>query len=215
MNVKTKVVTLIIASILILPAIFNTRQEKGEVLGVSEDTTTAIPVDSGDNPTPPVPTQQATTSSPLPAASPTQNETVEKPKEKTGFKLRNPFGGIFDDSNEVVEEAQSKQVRIKNISSGIRDTNNDDSNQSAIQTPSPKSGKVKWEAGTKASVTSDKFPVGSGIKVFYGDNAVDLVVNKSRVLVPGTVLVVDQDTFVQLGGNPETQSTINVEIVAN
>ena len=43
----------------------------------------------------------------------------------------------------------------------------------------------------------------------------NLVVNKSRVLVPGTLLVVDQQTFAQLGGNLATQQALEVEVRAN
>lgn len=209
MNIKTKIITVIIASVLVLPAIFNPQRDGGEVLGVSEtiETPSSIPVNDGSqgNETPEV----------VVAPEPVR---VEEPAAREGIGITNPFAGWFQSREEepprAVNPPVQEGVRIRDISSGIRDVEGIEASPNS-QPGSSRVGKVLWEESPTISVTSDVFAVGSGVQVITPNGSMNLVVNKSRVLVPGTLLVVDQQTFAQLGGDPSTQQALEVEVRVN
>ena len=209
MNIKTKIITVIIASVLVLPAIFNPQRDGGEVLGVSEsvETPSVVPVDDGAG--------GAETPEVVVAPEPVR---VEEPVVRERFKISNPFAGWFSSSDEpepqITPSIEEEGVRIRDISSGIRDVEGIES-QPNSQLGTSRVGNVVWEESPTISVVSDVFTVGSGVEVITPNGSMNLVVNKSRVLVPGTLLVVDQQTFAQLGGNPATEQTLEVEVRAN
>lgn len=212
MNIKTKVITVIIASILILPAIFNPRRDGGEVLGVSE--TTAPSVVSVEVP--------ATEESPDPVVDDpvVVVQELEPTRDEPRFGITNPFAGWFQEGGRAAQapvssQSSSQGVQIRNIGSGIRDVEEINSDRNTPPPGASQVGRVVWEQSPTVRVMSDVFPVGSGVEVIAGDRSLDLVINKSRVLVPGTLLVVDQETFIQLGGDPELQSALEVEVRAN
>ncbi len=75
-------------------------------------------------------------------------------------------------------------------------------------------GRVIWEDNAKWKVVSDKFPKGSGIEVKFNGKAFPLVVEETRILSSDTTLVVNKETFIKLGGDPETSSYIEVEVIS-
>lgn len=204
MNIKTKVITLIIASILVIPAIVNPSRDGGEVLGISESSSGQV------NEAPAV---ENSTNSPAQSNGVvnTQETSVGEDEDDSGFKITNPFKGLFGGDDDP--KPAKRPIQIKDISSGIRDVEEIKSNDRSV--PKQKVGKVKWEDSTDVHVISDIYPVGSGVQVTAGNKTTNLVINKSRVLVPGTLLVVDQETFIELGGNPELQTSLDVEIIYN
>ena len=140
MNIKTKIITVIIASVLVLPAIFNPQRDGGEVLGVSEsiETPSVIPVDDGAG--------KAETPEVVVAPEPVR---VEEPVvEAEGFKISNPFAGWFSGREEpepnITPTIEEEGVRIRDISSGIRDVEGIES-QPNSQLGTSRVGKVVWE----------------------------------------------------------------------
>lgn len=217
MNIKTKVITIVIASILILPAILNPNRDGGEVLGVSEDSkgvvNELIPSGEANSEVAVVEesnTQNASVQTATPAAPNSTSQPVVNQEEQKSFWERvNIFKRDAQD-----EVAARSNARIKDISSGIRDINNTQIQTTDNDVPKQKIGKIKWEAGTTTNVVSGTYPVGSGVRINYNNSSTELVVNTSRILSPGTLLVVDPQTFIALGGDPEKESVISAEIIA-
>jgi hypothetical protein len=174
MNIKTKLFSLIILAILVLPVFINP-PKSGNVLGVSE-TKNATP-------------EQSTTQTNQPPVS--LGSLLSKPQETPQNQPQ--------DSNAL--------YKLKDISSGIRDTKKKNSNQREM------TGKIIWDANAKSSAISDKFSLGSGIRLTYGTNVVNVVVGEVRVLSPDTIMIVDQKTFAQLGGNLEKDISIDVTAI--
>jgi hypothetical protein len=207
MNIKTKLMTVVIATILVLPSIFNTKRDSGEVLGISEvqgvETTPVETIKLKED----IPKE-------ITPAKPADIIKVDTPKSL--LKIPNPFKNTFSKDNSENNNTikTSSNARIKDISSGIRDVNGI-STIKEVELPKSKNGKIKWEKAENQTIISSVYPVGSGVRVKIGDSYTDLVVTGSRVLVPGTLLVVDQNTYLQLGGNPESQTTIDAEVIVN
>lgn len=105
---------------------------------------------------------------------------------------------------------QLKQSKIGEIGSGASEV----VSKNVVVGAKIYKGRVIWEDNAKGKVVSDKFPKGSGIQVKYNQNTVPLVVEDSRILSSDTVLVVNKETFIKLGGNPETASFIEVEAIS-
>jgi hypothetical protein len=131
--------------------------------------------------------------------------TSENNENGTSFpniNIPNPLSGGASEA-----KPQAKPSKLGEIGSGAREI------VTADTTSSPKTlkGNVVWEDKIKSKVISDKFPKGAGIIVNYDGKSIPLVVDDSRILSSDTVLVVDKDTFIKIGGNPETSLTIEIE----
>jgi hypothetical protein len=100
-----------------------------------------------------------------------------------------------------------RQVKVGEIASGIRDVR--DTQEVA---PQVLKGKAIWDANARSSVVTDKFSLGTGIKVKRGGKTLDLVVGGTRVLAVDTILVLDKKSFIELGGDPEKDNQIEVEV---
>lgn len=99
--------------------------------------------------------------------------------------------------------------RIGEIGSGALDVRTTDLSSNSDKVFS---GKAEWDENTRSQVTSDKFPLGRTVKVTAGDKTLNLVVGDVRVLPTDTLLVLNQKTFEQLGGDPKTQKNIEVTV---
>jgi hypothetical protein len=185
MNVKTRLFSIILLGILIIPVFFNP-PKSGKVLGVSEKSQ------------PEVEAKPAATNSSFNLGSVfnSANNTDQKSVAVASTKEVEPL-----------EPIQSSEYKLKDISSGIRDKKKKSSN--AVK---ELAGKVIWDANITNSVTSDKFGLGSGVRVKYGNKETSLVIANTRILAPDVLLLVDSKTFVQLGGDLEKQSSVDVII---
>lgn len=74
-------------------------------------------------------------------------------------------------------------------------------------------GKISWDDTLSNSVASDKFGVGSNIKISYKDKTTLKIIAKQRILGEDNILLVDKETFVELGGDPKTQKSILANIL--
>lgn len=180
MNVKTRLFSVILLGILVLPVFFNPPQS-GNVLGVNE-------TKSSDN--------------------------LSDVDNGEGFSIGSVFNSNNTQTNQEIQKnsgaqtnTQSPEYKLKDISSGIRDIKKKNSNE-----PKTLTGRVVWDTNNKSSVTSDKFPLGSGVKVKYGDKESDAVIGDTRILAPDVLLSVDQKTFTLIGGDLEKQTSIDVTI---
>ncbi|MBC7472224.1 MAG: hypothetical protein H7196_03120 [candidate division SR1 bacterium] len=186
MNVKTRLFSLILLAILIIPVFFNP-PKSGKVLGISEK------IESE-------PETKATTTNYDTGSVFNSTNTNEQ-------KASNTIDADAKQSQISAEPSQVPEYKLKDISSGIRDK------KKKANTPAKESqGKVVWDANSTNSVTSDKFGLGSGIKVKYGNKETNIVVANTRILAPDVLLVVDSKTFMQLGGDLEKQANIDVII---
>jgi len=148
MSVKTKIISLALLGLLILPALLFTPRPTGNVLGVSE-------------------------------------------------KNEQPFSQV------------SEKTKIGEIGSGAIDirTVEREENKGKIH-----KGKAVWDANAKSKVSTDKFSLGTGIKVTGKSKDLNLVVGDVRVLSAETLIVVDKTTFTDLGGNPDTDENVDITI---
>lgn len=101
------------------------------------------------------------------------------------------------------------QSRIGEIASGASEVVSENTPTSKVF-----KGRVIWEDNAKFSVISDKFPKGSGVQVKFNNKTYPIVIEDIRILSSDTVLVVNKDTFLKLGGNPEVDSSIEVEVIS-
>jgi hypothetical protein len=177
MNIKTKLFSLIILSVLVLPVFINP-PKSGGVLGAFEDKN--------------VETQSQT--------SPNSNQISTS---SIGSVLLNQNKQEAQQTENQVQE-QSSGVKLKDISSGIRDI------KKKVNAPIELRGKIIWDANTKSSAVSDKFALGAGVRVAFNGKSTDVVIGDNRVLSPDTIMIVDQKTFILMGGNPELQQSIDV-----
>ena len=120
-----------------------------------------------------------------------------------------PGSQITSNTESKIQNDTLRQAKVGEIGSGIRDVK---SAETQAQSPVTFKGKAIWDANAKSSVATDKFSLGSGIKVVRGGKTLDLVVGSGRVLATDTILVLDKKSFVGLGGNPETDNQIEVEV---
>ncbi len=175
MNIKTKLFSLIILAILVLPVFINP-PKSGSVLGVNETKNTTE-------------TQETNQTNPAPV--------------NLGSLLSQPTSSTI----QTQSENSNSLYKLKDISSGIRDTKKKNNTQKTMN------GKIVWDASAQSSAISDKFSLGSGVKLTYGSNTVDIVVGEIRVLAPDTIMIVDQKTFTKLGGNLEKDVSIDVSAI--
>lgn len=130
---------------------------------------------------------------------PKNNEIESKATSNSdNFDLGNFFGP---------DNTKAKTSKIGQIGSGAQEVRAIDKDETKAI-----SGKVIWDENARSAISTDKFPLGSSIKVNYNQKDVYLVVGDTRVLSSDTVLVVNRETFVKLGGNPEKENKINVNI---
>jgi hypothetical protein len=171
MNVKTKLFSLIILGILVLPVFINP-PKSGAVLGVLEKKDSVVE---------------------------SQQQEVQNNTSSLGSILLNQ-----ETENVAAQQEKIPNKAVKDISSGIRDI------KKKISTPKEYRGKIVWDANAKYPAISDKFGLGTGVKVLNGGTSANVVVGDVRVLSPDTLMVVDNKTFTQLGGNPEKDLSIDV-----
>jgi hypothetical protein len=189
MQAKTKIFSLAILAVLIVP-IFLNPPKNGNVLGVSEVRQNSNTQTVSDN------------------LSNTQSIIG------SGFSFGNLFNTNTPTQGEVAPEttpqdtASDVQYKLKDISSGIRDTKKrtDQLLKKELR------GKIVWDANISSPVSSDKYPLGTGITVSYNNKATNLVVSNVAILAPDTLLKVDQKTFTQLGGDLEKEQDLQVTI---
>ena len=130
---------------------------------------------------------------------PKNNEIESKATSNSdNFDLGNFFGP---------DNTKAKTSKIGQIGSGAQEVRAIDKDETKAI-----SGKVIWDENARSAISTDKFPLGSSIKVNYNQKDVYLVVGDTRVLSSDTILVVNRETFVKLGGNPEKENKINVNI---
>jgi hypothetical protein len=102
----------------------------------------------------------------------------------------------------VVEEKSGE------IASGIVDTK--DSKKETFK------GRAVWKEDLKSAVSTNKFALATGVLVEHETQSLNLVVGDNTVnLEEGAVIVLDKETFQNLGGDPSSQSSIEVVVSKN
>jgi hypothetical protein len=184
MNVKTRLFSIILLGILIIPVFFNP-PKSGKVLGVSEKS------------------QPEVEAKPAPA---TNNFNIGSVFNSPNSNQKNTTT-VDAKEADPLEPTQVPEYKLKDISSGIRDVK-----KKSVAATKELRGKVVWDANTTNSVTSDKFALGGGLKVSYNGKETNLVVANTRILAPDVLLSVDSKTFIQLGGDLEKQTSVDVVV---
>lgn len=186
MSNKAKIFSIILALFLILPIVTGVRRgAEGSVLG-ARDGITETKLESKEQ------ASQATTAS--------QEGVVSR----IISGISNSGG---DSSIQAVTESNSPiEQKMKEISSGARDIRTVTNTESTTT----RQGNAVWEPSAKAPVTSDKYPLGTSVKISYNNVTINAVVADSRVLPANILFVLDAKTFQQLGADPEQQTSITV-----
>jgi hypothetical protein len=121
------------------------------------------------------------------------------------------FFNFQQNNQEAVVPAQSEIAsRTGGIASGVRTTPND----SPIDTNEVFVGKAIVNMNTSLVATSDKFPLGTSVKVRSGDIDINIVIQGRSVLSGDTLLVLNQETFEKLGGNP-SEGSVDIQVTIN
>ena len=118
-------------------------------------------------------------------------------------RLSSNFSNPFASNEKTVKTSQ-----LGSIASGISDDTTDDDVQIL-------EGEIVWDGNTKIPVASDKFEIGQGLQIVTETGTFNLVVGDKRLLSSSTLLVVDESTFVELGGDPSKQDSISVVVSKN
>jgi len=255
MNLKTKIFTLIVAGLLIVPVLFNP-PKSNSVLGVSEKTTptsstkTASSSSTSSN-TSTSSTQPKTATAPKTSSStgstssssssnsstPSNNTSSSTGTSKTSSpststqsqsasesessnknnsflpniglpKINLNLGNIFSRDNTSDNQPKPRSFPIKDITSGVREKVDNEPTILSGDNPEAR-GYIQWEPSATTSIISNKYQLGASIKVnTSSQTGVDLVISKVQALPVDTILVVDQNTFIKLGGKPQTQKEI-------
>lgn len=142
-------------------------------------------------------------------SSPKINEqTVENFDQKTkNQKLTEKTNNNFNLDGLFNSGEKAKVAKIGQIGSGAQEIKTVDKDESKSIT-----GKVIWDENVRTGIATDKFPLGSSVKVNYNKKDSFLVVGDTRVLASDTVLVVNRDVFVKLGGNPDKENKVTVTV---
>jgi hypothetical protein len=182
-GLRTKIFSLLLLALLIVPAILiNPVKDNSAVLGVSENLES------------PAMLNQKSVEN---FNSINQNQKLTDQKTNDNFTL----DGLFNTGE------KAKVAKIGQIGSGAQEIKTVDKDESKSIT-----GKVIWDENVRTGIATDKFPLGSSVKVNYNKKDSFLVVGDTRVLASDTVLVVNRDTFIKLGGNPDKENKVTVTI---
>ncbi len=125
------------------------------------------------------------------------NQKLAEQKSNDNFNLE----GLFNTGE------KPKVAKIGQIGSGAQEIKTVDKDESKSIT-----GKVILDQNVRTEIATDKFPLGSSVKVNYNKKDSFLVVGDTRVLASDTVLVVNRDAFIKLGGNPDKENKITVTV---
>ena len=73
-------------------------------------------------------------------------------------------------------------------------------------------GKISWDETLSNPVATDKFGLGTNIKITYKEKITTKSVAQQRVLSDDNILMVNKATFVEIGGDPNTQKNLIANI---
>jgi hypothetical protein len=112
--------------------------------------------------------------------------------------------------NENKSQSASTDQKIGQIGGGTLE----DTRISGKDSTKPKTlqGKAIWDENAKSAVSTDKFNLGTSIKVTTPSSSMGLVVGDVRVLSLDTLLVLNKETYTKLGGNPASDKSIDVTV---
>lgn len=157
---------------------------------------------------------------------------IIQPSSTESFDLINWIGGVFNSAS--VTTNSTKPVLKANPSnynsnedfllpSIAKETNNytNDINSNNLNFEIAKStnenislqATVEWESLlNRNTVLSDKISIGSELELRHLDKSVNIKVTDWRIMNPEISIMVSRDIFEKLGGNPNTQKTLNIQI---
>ncbi len=245
MGNKAKIFSIIVGSLLVIPVLLNPPSSRKVLGVTDTAKASSTPVASSQSNSvvqskttstqqkTPTPQTSSQTTTPTNTQTNSQSQTTQKntssnsatsastptEKKKSRFsfslpklsinlpKLNLPKSTPKINTNEVYS--------VRDITSGARDkAGNIFPTESKEDTRA--TGQIHWEENDVKSITTNKFELGKSIEINTANrNSIQAVVSQSRALPLNTILIVDQETFIELGGNPRTQQYINGEIILN
>lgn len=72
--------------------------------------------------------------------------------------------------------------------------------------------KIEWQPLIPQTILSDKVTIGSELKLQNLDKNLNVKITDWRILDPETLIIVSRDIFEKLGGNPENQKYLTIQI---
>jgi len=116
----------------------------------------------------------------------------------------NKSGQVLGDT----EVANSSSSLSAEIGSGVREVRNPNSSSSSAAV-NKISGNIIWDENQTVEISTNKFNLGKSIVVQTPKGDLRVVVNAIRPdLAAETVMVVNRETFIRLGGDPEKDTNI-------
>jgi hypothetical protein len=73
-------------------------------------------------------------------------------------------------------------------------------------------GKISWGDNLKSSVYADKFNASSSVKITHDNKSFIKNVDEKTIMADDNLLLVSKDVFVEIGGDPKTQKSINAVV---
>jgi hypothetical protein len=73
-------------------------------------------------------------------------------------------------------------------------------------------GKVSWGENLKSSLYADKFNASSSVKITHDNKSFIKNVDEKIIMSDDNLLLVSKDVFIEIGGDPKTQKSINVVV---
>jgi hypothetical protein len=71
-------------------------------------------------------------------------------------------------------------------------------------------GKIKLDIEASINLSTNLYSLASEVKLSHQENTVDTIVGQSNLELPeGYIAIVDTDTFIKLGANPELETEID------
>jgi len=94
------------------------------------------------------------------------------------------------------------------IGSGVREVR-EDSDSAESLTQKTISGTIIWDENQAVDVATNKFSLGKSIQLETPSGTYDLVINAIRPeLADETLMIVNRETFIRLGGDPDTDPNL-------
>jgi hypothetical protein len=195
---KTKIVSILVLFLLVLPGIVMPvlNHPEKEVAGVSDS-----PLIDGLN-----------TSS--------QSDSFKFPEIKfpeTNIQAFAPTLPNFnsDNNSKIIEsqpianQATLPEIVVKvdnNFGDNIRQRIQDQQSPVTVQV---QTGKISWEAGLGEDIFSDKFPIGSKVAFKVGSKTQNLIITDNRILPVNTLVIISKEKFANLFADPEKQKEVD------
>jgi hypothetical protein len=186
---KTRLLSVIILLIILVPAVFVPRKEDNLIKNV-EQTTKNFAINLPEVGLPNFTAPDLIPKTPLVNVDLTQNYNNDK------LQARNsPFvDNIIDRGVGIITDTDKVRESLK-VASKVR-----------------YEGKISWADNLKSSVYADKFNINSSVKITFKDKSYIKNIEEKSIMTDDNLLLVSKAVFDEIGGDSKAQKSITVTI---